>query len=33
MKYVQWKWPRTHGESVYVVMLGDYTLKRASGVH
>ncbi len=22
MKYVQWKWPRTHGESVYVVMLG-----------
>ena len=21
-KYVQWKWPDTHGESVYVVMLG-----------
>ena len=21
-KYVQWKWPVTHGESVYVVMLG-----------
>ncbi len=22
MKYVQWKWPRTHGESVFVMLGG-----------
>ena len=28
-KYVQWKWPATHGEKVYVVMLGGLHIEMA----
>ena len=28
-KYVQWKWPATHGEAVHVVMLGELHTKMA----
>lgn len=28
-KYVQWKWPVTHGESVHVVMLGGLHIEMA----
>lgn len=29
VKYVQWKWPETHGESVYVAMLGGLHIEMA----